>query len=549
MNERDDILEQLSAWLDGELPAEQARRVEQAVRTDPELAAEADSLRKLRRLVRTVPARKAPEGFAARVMARAERAHLLGQPYASISRSFRWISLAAAAVVLLSAGAAMVIIFYSAKPLPPPLAIAPKPNQPEPVLRRDPVDNAKGAPAPSVVHAPASTPRSPSPATPPGPAVAMKTEKESDTIPHVAKPLSRDKTEKGAEKTPRPEGPEIPALHTGKVAGDEPMKVAPAAKGGMPADLAVKAPAEDTPGILPKSRPAHVSKTAAGGQHRVVLFPDDLDDGRQAVEKVLARNGVKAAVEKKDAATSGPAEEGSKYRTEAQAEGRMEIVAYVTPQQMSQLQGELVALQSRWAQGGRAVLERKQVLPMAASSGTAGVQPPALPRPTGAASQAAKLDDAAGPGVARAPEVQPAGQAGQESTTQASGARTTVVAPTTQPAGQLLDKQVDESKDIKTQVRQVAVASQPSLVAQAVRQGGEGQGGGAARSTTQAMGYQTRPAIQLPGAEAVTQEAKVDLQPLVIALNVSKAKPAALAAKPTTQPARAEETATTTPAK
>ena len=109
--DRDNIRELLSAYIDGEVTQEQSRSVEQAVATDPELALELHELNAAKRLVMGLARERAPRGFVRKVMARAERKHLLGDHQAGGSfGAARWITLAVAAVVLLTAGIGIIAV-------------------------------------------------------------------------------------------------------------------------------------------------------------------------------------------------------------------------------------------------------------------------------------------------------------------------------------------------------------------------------------------------------------------------------------------------------
>jgi len=109
--DRDNTRELLSAYIDGEVTAEQARSIEQAVARDPELALELHELTAAKRLVMSLPRQRAPRGFVRKVMARAERKHLLGDRQAGGAFSAaRWITLAVAAVVLLTAGIGIIAV-------------------------------------------------------------------------------------------------------------------------------------------------------------------------------------------------------------------------------------------------------------------------------------------------------------------------------------------------------------------------------------------------------------------------------------------------------
>ena len=106
--EHERIREELSAYLDGELGQAQARRVEEALKADSNLAAELDSLRAVREMVRRLPRCKAPAGMPERVIAGAERA----TPVAG-GRGTSWalrVGVAAAALIAVGIGAALLTL-------------------------------------------------------------------------------------------------------------------------------------------------------------------------------------------------------------------------------------------------------------------------------------------------------------------------------------------------------------------------------------------------------------------------------------------------------
>jgi hypothetical protein len=100
MDERRDIREELSAYLDGELRAAPAQRVAVAARTEAALAEELAGLRATRNLLRCLPPVRLDAGFAARVLAEAQRRGLVPTRRA---RTGLWVGRAAAAAVLLLA--------------------------------------------------------------------------------------------------------------------------------------------------------------------------------------------------------------------------------------------------------------------------------------------------------------------------------------------------------------------------------------------------------------------------------------------------------------
>jgi len=101
----DEVREQLSAYLDGELDEPTRRAVDAALKAHPELRAELDALRRTVALVRSMPRRSAPSGFAERVQAaiaqKAAGAVPLGRSArADWLRHWRAVALAAAACLV-----------------------------------------------------------------------------------------------------------------------------------------------------------------------------------------------------------------------------------------------------------------------------------------------------------------------------------------------------------------------------------------------------------------------------------------------------------------
>ena len=143
MNDRQDQFEQLSAYLDGELDAGAARRLEEALAGDEELQRELASLRETRRLLKRLGPQPAPEHFARDVLRKAERHHHLGRALpGGVLRSARWIPMAVAAVVLLACGFAMFIIANLSAPEPmEDLALTDVPASAQPAI---PVPAAAG---------------------------------------------------------------------------------------------------------------------------------------------------------------------------------------------------------------------------------------------------------------------------------------------------------------------------------------------------------------------------------------------------------------------
>ena len=100
------IRSQLSAFLDGQLPPEQAETVAAALVENEQLRVELAALEATRNLLRRLPREPAPPQIAQAVMQEVEREHLLSTPHESPPRSpLRWVpALAAAAIIVLTVG-------------------------------------------------------------------------------------------------------------------------------------------------------------------------------------------------------------------------------------------------------------------------------------------------------------------------------------------------------------------------------------------------------------------------------------------------------------
>ncbi len=132
MDDRAKQFEQLSAYLDGELTAGESLELRQVLAEDEELAAELESLRATRELLRAMPAEAAPQDFAHRVMSHSHRHGAAREPRGGTLRASRWISLATAAVVLMAAGVGMYIVVSSPAPEDPQAGL-PSPGPAEPI--------------------------------------------------------------------------------------------------------------------------------------------------------------------------------------------------------------------------------------------------------------------------------------------------------------------------------------------------------------------------------------------------------------------------------
>ncbi len=111
MTLRDEQLQRLSGYLDGELDEQQTQTLETELAANDELAAELERLRGVRELVRALPPHKAPDDFVQRIMDRVERGQLMGRATRKDNApSLRWLGyLATAAVLVLAISAGFIV--------------------------------------------------------------------------------------------------------------------------------------------------------------------------------------------------------------------------------------------------------------------------------------------------------------------------------------------------------------------------------------------------------------------------------------------------------
>ncbi len=112
MNEKEEIYQQLSAYIDGELSEDEARLLEEMLHRSPEIAEELKSLRRVQRLVRELPFERAPEGLTEKVLAQRDR-----KTHARLFVTGRFRQLAWAAGILLAIGVGLVITHLTTRPV------------------------------------------------------------------------------------------------------------------------------------------------------------------------------------------------------------------------------------------------------------------------------------------------------------------------------------------------------------------------------------------------------------------------------------------------
>jgi hypothetical protein len=130
MNEKPDIRQDLSAYLDGELDASRREQLAQALADDEHLARELSQLEATRRLVRQLPRRRPGGDFVAQVLAAAERRELMVSTEHTQESPLGWGRyLAVAAVLLISVGLGVLATVVMQNPGSPGQRVAREPEQ------------------------------------------------------------------------------------------------------------------------------------------------------------------------------------------------------------------------------------------------------------------------------------------------------------------------------------------------------------------------------------------------------------------------------------
>lgn len=266
MMQHEDIQEQLSAYLDGELSPEDAVRVESALKEDAALAAELERLRKTREFVQSLPRQEVGDDFTAKVMHTVRKQGAMPWRPNAIPNPWRRY-LAAAALVLLALGLGVYISIslYDVSPQP----------------------------------------------SPPG-ELAIKTSDDAESLGTVARDMKDLRSEITAEDTIHP----VESLATAKkgaktAATPEPAKAAPhrerrtrAKAGGMrkkerlphpPQPVSRKGPSRpyDRPvDFLTGPQPMDKLVKLAAPVNHEVIYTDDLARAQKQVEAVFFANAV-----------------------------------------------------------------------------------------------------------------------------------------------------------------------------------------------------------------------------------------------------------------
>lgn len=380
MSEHEDIREQLSAYLDGELAAGDARRVESALAADAALAAELEQLRKTRRLLQSLPRERVGEDFTAKVMQAALQQGALtgGQTWRPAALPNPWRRyLSAAALILFAVGLG---IFFSVS-----LYDAGPPSAPEQELALKPIGEDEGMDSVGTIARdlgelqvggrkkaeaqPEELAKSYEPGTTGREAVMGKLSRPPDmpgmvmekpALPAPAEAPAESFFAKGAPaRSGRPIVSSKAGTQTREEDGDslKRLQTAKASKDDMnaknaPAFRSRKGPA------APYDQPANVlagpqaavtlAKNVAPADHEVI-YTDDLAAGQKQVEAVLLANAVEITppeqrmLQPSQATNIAPRrrEAGLRMKLAKAPPQQLQYVVYGTPRQLQQVREQL----------------------------------------------------------------------------------------------------------------------------------------------------------------------------------------------------------------
>ncbi|MFW5840591.1 MAG: hypothetical protein ACOCZE_08430 [Planctomycetota bacterium] len=168
----DPICDQLSAWLDGQLPQQEHKSIRALLDSDPDLRRQVEQLRKLRRMIGDLPRQEAPEDMAQRVLAAHERKVLaqVNPPSLPVqAMEMRWARrIAIVAVVLISLSVGVLTTVWLSEGAGKPI------SDEQAISRQQPKDRPD---QPQQQETPAQTqddPHQPQPSAPPSYAAGQK---------------------------------------------------------------------------------------------------------------------------------------------------------------------------------------------------------------------------------------------------------------------------------------------------------------------------------------------------------------------------------------
>ena len=383
--------EQLSAYLDGELSGADAERVARAVAADADLQRELAELSATRDLIRALPAQKPPEDLAGRVLAEAERIQLVGAAHAAqAGGALRWVRyMATAAVLLVAASVGMIVGVTLWSPPRSELEMAAVgPNQPE--------AGGDGR------HL-AFTEK-----------VAAEARKHNATL-VIRGPGRADGNGRGEPIAAKPAAAKLDRGE--RYAFGRHKKRLYAVKGGVEsgAQTVTNGSLATTAAAGNQSKDSLGSALAVAEASNEVIFTDRMAATRQAVEELLASNGIGPAVvsEPKTFAKQPrrPRARSNVYFANLDTTGQVQLEAWVTPEQIPALQEQLNRLRERQAvsQEGVLALASLQKTPDSMRKGRHTLEEPGAAPVTGApapavAKKVRPVTPSPAPPVERAPE-------------------------------------------------------------------------------------------------------------------------------------------------
>ncbi len=303
MNDREEILIQLSAYLDGELSEADAKRVEKKLSEDAELATELAQLKATRQLLRSLPQEKAGDDFASRVLEQAERQHLIQAGHSEkTSMEFKWVKyLATAAVFLVAAGIGTLIVIAPWTP------------------REFPTHLAEGTKMPETV--------------------AVLEKESSEEMLRKAAPAVADEVALREDEVLAEDGSDFIAGKELAEAAPRPLGKAAPAEAGESFDngrrMIVRAPIITNVAVF--------DELALAKAETVEINTKDLVLTQQHVEKILKANSIEPLVVEQKGLSRGYDYRGRSnvYQTQQLRPSQFQYVAYVTEAQIPEIKSQL----------------------------------------------------------------------------------------------------------------------------------------------------------------------------------------------------------------
>jgi hypothetical protein len=439
MKDADKTSQQLSAYLDGELPEGEAKKLAAAIEADPALAAELGELRALRRLVGDLPREQAGDEFVSAVLARAERMDLVGHAHVQAGQKgpqlLRWM--ASAAVVLIAVGVTttIAIVMYSSARTGPDVAsegitsngqiargdvpsILAKPHAEDAAAKDQPVEKKSPAALAGVREGAGevsnglvaggrssraaelgdrltesanstegATIAPPAPAAARAPEMALGTALPTEGVSASREPARNEPEtgEKGDELALVPSAASGQALALVNGDADKALDAL-----GMTFDDE-RAPASAPAAGVGVAAPGRVSDVLPSGTVRETVYADNVDLARNRIEHTLLLNnvapyGLRDNTPVEDAAPedlSSQLAAAPNYRAARETRPEQaEVFAYLNPSQMSAVMDEVRSMQglpptvaAAWGAAGSGT--------HALATGGEGAQPPAAARNAG----------------------------------------------------------------------------------------------------------------------------------------------------------------------